>query len=88
MRTLKRIIYVYDELIFVKQHLFKIETTKDIKKDKDDSLYTLYDAEAENEDIVATTIQNYKGIIEIAEAYLTGDKQALDEAKIKWCFCY
>ena len=88
MRTLKRIIYVYDELVFVKQHLFKIETTKDINKEKDDSLYTLYDAEAENEDIVATTIQNYKGVIEIAEAYLTGDKQALDEAKIKWCFCY
>lgn len=87
MRTLKRIICVYEELIFVKQHLFKIETTKDIKKDKDDSLYTLYDAEAENEDIVATTIQNYKGIIEIAEAYVKGDKQTLEEAKRKNCIC-
>ena len=88
MRTLKRIIYVYDEIIFVKHHCFRLEITKDIKKNKDNEIYSLYDFEKKYEPLVCSTIRNYEGIVEIAAAYLTGDKQALEETKRKWCICY
>lgn len=88
MRTLRRIIYVYDEIIFVKHHCFRYEMTKDIKKNNENGLYSLYDFEKKYEPLVASTIRTYDGVVEIAEAYLTGDEQALEEAKIKCCICY
>ena len=86
MRTLKRIIYVYEETFVIKGHNFTCEMTKAIGK-RENMLYTLYDSEKYGR-LVASTIQTYEGINEIAEAYLTGDKQALEEAKRKWCICY
>lgn len=88
MRTLKRIIYVYEETIVVKGHYFRYEMTKDTKKNNNNELYTLYDSEKKYEPLVSSTIRTYEGLIKIAESYLTGDKQALEEAKREWCICY
>lgn len=89
MKQLKRLIAVYAEDIVVKGHYFRVETSRDVMKDKDDSLYGVYDLEKGDYDyLVASTIWSYKGIIEVAEAYLTGDKQALEEAERKWCICH
>ena len=89
METLKRIIYVYEDVILIRGHYFKYERTKDVKKDKDNELYSLYDLEKKYDILVASTIVDYEGLYEIARAYLTGDKQALDEAMKKWCLtCY
>lgn len=88
MRTLKRIIYVYEEAVVIKGHNFNYETTKYVKKHKKpESLYALYDSGKYGR-LIASTILSYEGLNEIAEAYLTGDKQALEEAKKKWCICY
>ena len=86
METLKRIIYVYEDVILIRGHYFKYERTKDVKKDKDNELYTLYDME-KNEYLVCSTITSYEGLYEIARAYLTGYKQVLKEAMKKWCLC-
>lgn len=88
MRTLKRIIYVYEDTIIIRGHYFRYETTKDIKKDCDNGLYTLYDIEKKYEFLVASTILTYEGLCEIARAYLTDDKHVLKEAIKKWCICY
>lgn len=87
MKQLKRLIAVYDECIFVKGHYFRVETSRDVMKDKDDSVYELYDLE-KNDYLVASTILSYTGLYEIARAYLTGDKQKLEEALSTWCICY
>ena len=85
MKQLKRLIAVYDELIVVKGHYFKVEMSKDVLKDEDDSLYELY----HNDYLIAGTIRSYNGLIEVAEAYLTGDKKVLEAAQRKWCLiCY
>ena len=84
MKQLKRLIAVYEEAIVVKGHYFKVEESKDFMKDEDDSLYELY----HRGDFVAGTIRSYKGLIEVAEAYLTGDKQTLVDAKSKNCLIY
>ena len=88
MRTLKRIIYVYEDTIIIMGHYFRYEMTKDTKKNNNNELYTLYDSEKKYECLVASTIRTYEGLIEIAESYLTGDKQALEDAKREWCLCY
>lgn len=88
MRTLKRIIYVYEDVVLIRGHYFKYEMTKDTKKNNGNELYTLYDIDKEYDYLVATTILTYEGLYEIARSYLTGDKQALEEAKRKWCICY
>lgn len=88
MKQLKRLIAVYEETICVKGHFFNVETSKDtMKKNIDDTLHSLYDSE-KNDYLVATTIRTYTGIYEIAEAYLTGDKQKLEDAISWWCICY
>ena len=87
MRTLKRIIYVYEEKIVIKGHHFKYEMRKATKKNSENTLYTsytLYDSEA-SDLLIEVMIPTYEGMKEIAEAYLTGDKQALEEAKRIWC---
>ena len=84
MKQLKRLIAVYDEDVVVKGHCFKVEESKDVMKDKDDSLFELY----YHGYFVAGTIRSYKGLIEVAEAYLTGDKQTLADAKSKNCMIY
>lgn len=88
MRTLKRIVYVYEETIIIGGHYFRCETTKDIKKYNDNGLYTLYDIDKKYEHLVASTILTYEGVYEIAQAYLADDKQILKEAVKKWCICY
>lgn len=88
MRTLKRIVYVYEDTIIIGGHHFRYETTKDIKKDYDNGLYTLYDIDKKYELLVASTILTYEGVYEIARAYLADDKQVLKEAIKKWCICY
>lgn len=85
MKKLKRLIAVYDEEILVKGHYFKVETSKDIMKDSDDSIYELYDNKGF---FIVGTIRSYKGLIEVAEAYITGDKQTLEDAKTKNCIIY
>lgn len=87
MKQLKRLIAVYEENIVVKGHYFKVETSKDVMKDKDDSLYELSDSEKADY-LVAGTIRSYKGLMEVAEAYLTGDKQTLEESKRINCLIY
>lgn len=87
MKQLKRLIAVYDECILVKGHYFRVEASRDVMKDKDDSVYELYDLE-KNDYRVASTILSYTGLYEIARAYLTGDKQKLEEALSTWCICY
>ena len=84
MKQLKRLIAVYEELIVVKGHYFKVSMSKDVLKDEDDSLFELY----HNDYLVAGTIRSYKGLIEVAEAYLTGDNKVLEAAQRKWCLCY
>ena len=88
MRTLKSIIYVYEETLAIKGHYFRYEMTKEVKKCNLHSLYSLYDLE-KNDNLVASTILTYEGVYEIAEAYLTGDKQKLEEAEKNFCLnCY
>lgn len=88
MRTLKRLIAVYEETIVVSGHYFRVETSKDtMKKNIDDSVHELYDVE-KNDSLVASTILTYTGLYEIARAYLTGDKQKLQEAISTWCIIY
>ena len=84
MKQLKRLIAVYEENIVVKGHYFTVEKSKDVMKDEDDELFELYYQGY----FIAGTIRSYKGLIEIAEAYLTGDKQTLVEAKSKNCMIY
>ena len=88
MKQLKRLIAVYEETIFVDGHHFRVETSKDcMKKNIDDSVHELYDVE-KNDYLVASTILTYTGLYEIARAYLTGDKQKLQEAIERWCISY
>ena len=87
MKQLKRLIAVYEETLVVKGHYFNVETSKDVMKDKDDSLYGLYDLEKGGY-FVAGSIRSYKGLIEVIEAYLTGDKQTLEEALRINCLIY
>lgn len=88
MKQLKRLIAVYEETIVVAGHSFRVETSKDtMKKNIDDSVHDLYDLE-KNDYLVAYTIRSYTGLYEIARAYLTGDKQKLEEAISTWCICY
>ena len=85
MRTLKRIIYVYEEKIVIKGHHFKYEMRKALKSENTlYTSYTLYDSE-KSDLLIEVMITTYEGMKEIAEAYLTGDKQALEEAKRIWC---
>ena len=86
MKHLKSLIAVYDETIVVKGHHFRVESHRDIMKTEDDSIYELYDSDKlENDLLIASVIINYEGVIEIAAAYITGDKTLLNEAKSKWC---
>lgn len=84
MRTLKSIIYVYEETIAIKGHNFKYVEEGEIKQGKDSSIFSLYDSE-KYEKCIALTIKNYDGLIKIAEAYLTGNKKDLEEAKKQFC---
>ena len=85
MKQLKRLIAVYEERIVVKGHYFRVEMSRDLLKEEDDSLFELY----HNDYLVAGTIRSYKGLIAVAEAYLTGDKKVLESAQRKWCLiCY
>ena len=89
MLTLKKVevVYTYKETLCVKGHFFEYEwTTPDIQE-KDNGIYALYDMDNHYK-IIAYAITTYNGMLEIAEAYLKGDKKALSEAKRKWCMCY
>lgn len=86
MKQLKRLIAVYDETIVVKGHHFRVETSKEIMQNRDNSIYELYDSE-KHDYLIAGTIRTYTGLHEIAEAYVKGDKQALEKAKGKNCIC-
>ena len=79
MRTLKTIIYVYEEEFVVSGHRFKYEMSKSDRN----TLFYLYDSE--NEKIIASGITTYHGLIAIAEAYLTGNSTSLAEAKYRNC---
>ena len=80
MRTLKSIIYVYEEEFVVSGHRFKYEMSKSDRY----TLFYLYDSE-KNEQIIASGITTYHGLIAIAEAYLTGNRESLAEAKYRNC---
>ena len=84
MKQLKRLIAVYEEDLVIKGHYFKVVRSKDVMKDEDDSLFEL----SYKGYFVAGTIRSYKGLLEVAEAYLTGDKQTLVDAKAKNCIIY
>ena len=86
MKQLKRLIAVYEERIVVKGHRLKVETSREIMQNRDNSIYELYDPK-KNDYLIAGTIKTYDGLIEIAEAYVKGDKQTLEEAKRKNCIC-
>lgn len=86
MKQLKRLVAVYEENIVLKGHYFKVETSKDVMKNEDNLIYDLSDYE--NDHLIACTIRSYKGLCEIAEAYLKGDKQTLEDAKKKNCIIY
>lgn len=86
MKQLKRLIAVYEETIVVKGHRLKVETSIEIMQNRDNSIYELYDSK-KNDYLIAGTIRTYKGLYEIAEAYVKGDKQTLEEAKRKNCIC-
>lgn len=85
MKQLKRLIAVYEiDNMVIKGHYFKVVRSRDLMKDEDDSLFEL----SYKGYFIAGTIRSYKGLIEIAEAYLTGDKQTLADAEAKNCLIY
>jgi len=91
MRTLKNVVvvYTYKETFCLKGHFFEYEWTTEDITDKNNGIYALYDInEVYSHHIIAYSITTYDGLLEIAEAYLKGDKKALLEAKRKWCMCY
>lgn len=85
MKYLKSLIAVYEiDNMVIKGHYFNVVRSRDLMKDGDDSLFELSD----KGHFIAGTIRSYKGLIEIAEAYLTGDKQTLADAEAKNCLIY